>query len=45
MVETELVAKADVPAILNRIQTITDMASAIKGADHVVEAVPENVKN
>jgi 3-hydroxybutyryl-CoA dehydrogenase len=43
MVETELITAAEAKAAFGRIRTTEDMAGAVKDADHVVEAVPEDL--
>jgi len=44
MVETELITADEAKATLGRIRTTEDLADAVKYADHVVEAVPENLE-
>ena len=43
MVEAELIPSDVARAALSRLRTTTDIAEAAKGADHVVEAVPEDL--
>jgi len=43
MVETELISADVAKAALGRMRTTTDLADAVSGADHVVEAAPENL--
>ncbi len=43
MVEAELIPSDVARAALGRLRTTTDIAEAASGADHVVEAVPENL--
>lgn len=43
MVEVELISADVARAALNLIRTTTDMAEAAAGADHIVEAVPEDL--
>lgn len=43
MVETELVSDEVAKATLDRMRTTTELADALSGADHVVEAAPENL--
>src|SRR5262249_38736484 len=42
-VELGKVAAEEVPAVLGRIETTTDLATACRDADLVVEAVPEDL--
>ncbi|MEL7220050.1 MAG: 3-hydroxybutyryl-CoA dehydrogenase [Bacteroidota bacterium] len=44
LVAKERIAEADKAATLNRIQTVTDLASGVSNADLVVEAATENVE-
>ena len=41
LVEFGLIARTEIPCILDRIQPTTELASAVAGADFVLEAVPE----
>ena len=43
MVEAELIPSDVARAALSRLRTTTDIVEAAKGADHVVEAVPEDL--
>jgi 3-hydroxybutyryl-CoA dehydrogenase len=43
MVEAELIASDVARAALGRLRTTTDIAEAASGADHMVEAVPEDL--
>jgi 3-hydroxybutyryl-CoA dehydrogenase len=43
MVEAELISADVARAALGRIRTTTEMAEAASGADHIVEAVPEDL--
>lgn len=44
MVETELISAKVAKTALDRIRLTTDLADAVSGADHVVEAVPEDLR-
>jgi 3-hydroxybutyryl-CoA dehydrogenase len=44
MVEAELIPAGMAEAALGRIRTTTDLADAVSGADHVIEAVPEDLR-
>lgn len=43
MVETELISASTAKAALGRMRPATDLADAVSGADHVVEAAPEDL--
>lgn len=44
MEEAELVSPGEAKAALDRVQTTTELPDAVAGADHVVEAVPEDLR-
>ena len=43
LVETNVMTAAAAKEAMGRVRTTKDMADAVKGADHVIEAVPENL--
>jgi 3-hydroxyacyl-CoA dehydrogenase len=44
MVKAGKLPQEEIPVILNRIKTTTDLEAAVKEADLVVEAIPENLE-